>query len=444
MGILGAMATAISGLRVQSYALENISGNIANSQTTGFKRVDTAFVDLVPDLPKGQERSGSVGAFSRLTNTTPGDLQPTGIPTNMAISGEGYFIVADPTGGGDLFTRRGDFAPDKDGYLVNGAGYRLKGVSIDPVTGKASGTNEVLQLATKPIPANRTSAITYQANLPNKPLTEAAKAKGTSATTADRLLPAASTPTTTTPVVEDATFLDHSLEGGKVTVYDALGTPVTMELRWGKVEDVSTGSDRWALMYCTKTTAPKEWRLASDSIAFDASGQMTAATMSTLPITISNLTIDGTAIGNVDINFGNSALTQRYDESGLVTPDLVTQDGYSSGTLTAVSVDSDGTISGSYSNGRIVPIAKVPIAQFNADGALRRLDGGVYQQTLESGDPILSNEGATIVGGNVEGSNTDIADEFSKIIVTQQAYSANTRVVTTSQQMLADVLNMLR
>src|SRR5215210_1242093 len=130
MGILGAMTTAVSGLRAQSYALENISGNIANSQTTGFKRVDTAFVDLIPDLPKGQELAGSVTGFSRLTNTIAGDIKSTRISTNMVLSGEGYFMVAESTGyadnrpifaGGDLFTRRGDFAVDKDGYLVNGA-----------------------------------------------------------------------------------------------------------------------------------------------------------------------------------------------------------------------------------------------------------------------------------------------------------------------------------
>jgi len=91
-----------------------------------------------------------------------------------------------------------------------------------------------------------------------------------------------------------------------------------------------------------------------------------------------------------------------------------------------------------------VPVAVLSVAQFNADNALKRRDGGVYEQTLEAGLPIIGLNGANIVGGNVEGSNTDIAEEFSKMIVTQQAYSANTRVVSTSQQMLTDVLNMIR
>ena len=114
MGIFGAMTTAVSGLRSQAYALEKISGNIANSQTTGFKRVETSFVDLLPDMPYRKELASSVTSFSRLTNTIQGDLQSTGVSTNMAINGQGFFIVQERTGynnnrptfgGVDLYTR---------------------------------------------------------------------------------------------------------------------------------------------------------------------------------------------------------------------------------------------------------------------------------------------------------------------------------------------------
>ena len=124
MGIFGALTTAVSGLRAQSYALENISGNIANSQTPGFKRVETSFVDMIPELPYRHEVAGSVTAFSRLTNTINGDPNSTGVATNVAISGEGFFMVQDRGGysynqpmfgGTDLFTRRRDFQLDMDG-----------------------------------------------------------------------------------------------------------------------------------------------------------------------------------------------------------------------------------------------------------------------------------------------------------------------------------------
>ena len=174
---------------------------------------------------------------------------------------------------------------------------------------------------------------------------------------------------------------------------------------------------------------------------FNTSGQMVPLAGD---VTVNNLTVDGNNVGNISFDFGNGGLTQYASADGRVQQSTLQQDGYSSGVLDSVSVTNDGRISGSYTNGRVVTVAAISIAQFNADNFLKRRDGGVYEQTLESGLPIIGLNGSTIIGGNVEGSNTDIAEEFSKMIVTQQAYSANTRVVSTSQQMLSDVLNMVR
>jgi flagellar hook protein FlgE len=127
-----------------------------------------------------------------------------------------------------------------------------------------------------------------------------------------------------------------------------------------------------------------------------------------------------------------------------VQASTIEQDGYPSGSLSSVQVMGDGRIVGNYTNGRTVPVAEIPIVQFNADNALKRLDSGVYERTLESGLPIVGLNGSSLIGGYIEGSNTDIAEEFSKMIVTQQAYSANTRVVSTSQQMMTEVINMVR
>lgn len=141
MGIFGALTTAVGGLQAQSYAIENISGNIANSQTTAFKRIDTSFSDLVSDSTVGQQKAGGVLAMSRSTNTVQGDIQAASVDTLMAINGDGYFVVQKPSGfpdgspvfaGNDLYTRRGDFQLDKNGYLVNGSGYYLEGLPIYP------------------------------------------------------------------------------------------------------------------------------------------------------------------------------------------------------------------------------------------------------------------------------------------------------------------------
>lgn len=140
MGIFGALTTAVTGMKAQSYALENVSGNIANSQTTGFKRIDTSFQDLIPESDLNKQSAGSVTATSRATNTVQGDIQGASVSTFMAINGQGFFVVQKPDNfadgnpafsGVDLYTRRGDFQIDQNGYLVNGAGYYLMGIPIE-------------------------------------------------------------------------------------------------------------------------------------------------------------------------------------------------------------------------------------------------------------------------------------------------------------------------
>lgn len=179
MGIYGALSTAVTGLRAQSFALENISGNIANSQTTGYKRIETDFVDLIPDAPLKQQRTGAVLAQTRSTNSDAGDVKTASTETFMAINGSGFFVVEPAIGkadgqttfaGTNFFTRRGDFDVDKSGYLVNGSGYYLKGLPIDSTTGNVSGSvPEVIQLSNNFLPAQPTSRINYTLNLPQLP-----------------------------------------------------------------------------------------------------------------------------------------------------------------------------------------------------------------------------------------------------------------------------------
>ena len=183
MGIYGALSTAVTGLRAQSFALENVSGNIANSQTTGFKRIDTDFVDLIPDAAQKRQTAGSVLAQSRSTNNVQGDVKGTSTETNMAINGNGFFVVEPAIGqsdgasvfsGANYYTRRGDFELDKSGYLVNGAGYYLKGLPIDSATQNVSGSvPQVLQISNAFLPAHQTTRVNYEINLPQLPKTPA-------------------------------------------------------------------------------------------------------------------------------------------------------------------------------------------------------------------------------------------------------------------------------
>src|SRR6201989_3025696 len=184
MGIFDALTTAVGGLSAQSFALQNISGNIANASTVGYKGIATRFEDLIPEAPTPNKQvAGGGTAFSSQTITTQGTVTNSTVATNMAINGDGFFSVQNPASISDNapvfsgvtdYTRRGDFQVDANGNLVNGAGYYLMGVDVDPKTGNPTGNvPHVLQFQNNFIPAQATTAITYPANLPTQPKTPA-------------------------------------------------------------------------------------------------------------------------------------------------------------------------------------------------------------------------------------------------------------------------------
>lgn len=607
MGIFGALTTSVAGMRAQSFALENISGNIANSQTTAFKRIDTSFLDLIPEGGANRQLAGSVTAMSRSTNNVQGDVQAAQVATFMAINGDGFFSVQKPGGfsdnapvfdGVDRYTRRGDFQLDKSGFLVNGAGYYLMGIPVDPTTGNLVGsTPQVLQFQSDFLPAQQTTKVDYRANLASYPLTTAhdndvpgsellrpssftsgfnpvalgtpappfanatvtgttqnSKLTAPTAITGSTLLSGAANtnsvtadftaadtltvngitinfnsgggttgvatagtldidvttgtvgdimaaigaitgvaPTITggaitlhtgtaanlaisssnaaafgalgftTPLAQARggggtpgtgqvigtdlqSFLDESIAGGAVTAFDVSGSPVNLQFRWAKVDTSSLGAghtDKWNLFYQVDSGATGTqvaWQNTNTNFTFGANGQMTPPITT---VTLTAPTVNGVTLGDVAINFGAGGLTQFADANGNVQVNQVQQDGFPAGQLQSVSVSDRGRIVGNYSNGRNLDLAEIQLASFNGPNFLKRVDGGAFEVTDQSG-PALANASGRIVGSSLEGSNTDIGDEFTKLIVTQQAYSANTRVITTSNQMVQDLLNMLR
>ncbi len=828
MGIYGALSTAVTGLRAQSFALENVSGNIANSQTTGFKRIDTDFVDLIPDAATKRQTAGSVLAQSRSTNNVQGDVKGTSTETNMAINGNGFFVVEPAIGqsdgsavfsGANFYTRRGDFELDKSGYLVNGAGYFLKGLPIDPQTQNISGSvPQVLQISNAFLPAHQTTRVNYEINLPQLPktpqynqsqtpgselldprdfltdaqlanlphtpatasgvkLTDGTAAASTIASAGDTLkitvngtaydfsfvsslagltatnavvagtsalasidligtpavptnavatgasalasldasggditfevngqlvtlasaggaggiydaaairdaintqagasaqvqasidgsgnlvvtstgtagaadavtidtfsagvdatdlgfagaavlesgsagtaVPAAdlsfnvngqpvtlaggsaytpaqirdaintqvgtsanvnasldgsgnlvitstgtasaadsvvvdgfssgnasqlgfaasasvsdngtdgaagtyfdvSAPPTNTVdgllaaiqgglpsgmtvgraadgsitvsaasaadviAIADSTtgtsgagfglpddefsstisaaaargvdveaiaakdvdeFFAQSISGGAITVYAGNGAPANVQMRWAKVTSTENGgAEQWNLFILTNANAVgtgTAWARVGGDYTFGTDGSPNPAVDYT---DLGNLTVNGVTVGNVRLQHGSNGLTQFADPNGVAEVTTLNQNGYAAGEYVSVAVNDNGRVVVSYNNGQQLEVAQVVTANFNAVNQLKRMDGGVFAATSESGEPILDNGGG-IIGSSLEASNTDISEEFTKLIVTQQAYAAGTRIVSTADQMLQDALNMIR
>lgn len=463
MTIFGAMTTAITGLRANSTALGHISDNIANSQTIGFKRTETNFRDLVTFSTSSNHAPGTVLAEARFTNTVQGALEAAQVPTHMAINGDGYFMVSERVATLDnkpvfnqidYYTRRGDFEVDRFGYLQNGAGYYLQGVEINPLTGNKVGDNPGrIQIENDFISAKQSTTLDYRANLPSFPKTVTADA---ATANSELMLDGTFTNDPTTfggdgfvQGQDEQLFLDRSLAGGAVTMYDSIGNPVNVELRWAKVNNVGNGAaqaggaDTWNLFYQTSTSATgttAKWNNVGQDYIFNTSGVGTPVVNSA---TITGLTVDGISLGNITLNHGANKVTQYADTNGAVDVGEIEQDGFASGALASIAVSDEGRVVGTYTNGKQLDLAEITLVKFNGDNKLRKVDGGAFAATQESGEAIQGASGE-IVAEAREASNVDIADEFSKLIVTQQAYSATTRIVTSADELVRETLNMKR
>ena len=258
---------------------------------------------------------------------------------------------------------------------------------------------------------------------------------------------ASSLPSNNTVVGQDVTsFLSESISGGAVTAYDTSGSAVNVQIRWAKVDSASLGGahkDTWNMFYQTNSAATGSqaaWQNANTDYTFTANGKLSPAVNS---IILTNVTVDGVSLGDVRMVHSTDGITQYADANGTVQVNQMQQNGYAAGQLQSVAVNDKGRIAGTYSNGRTVDLAEITLANFSGANMLKKKDGGAFEVTAESGSAVYGASGK-ILGSSLEGSNVDIADEFTKLIVTQQAYSANTKVITTTNQMVQDLLNMLR
>jgi flagellar hook protein FlgE len=246
---------------------------------------------------------------------------------------------------------------------------------------------------------------------------------------------------------DQQTFLNESISGGALTAYDSTGTAVNLQLRWAKTDSAALGgshTNTWSLFYQADPNATgtqTAWVNAGTNFTFGPSGALTSPATPT--ITIPNVSVGNQSLGNLSFSVGSGALTQYASTGGTATINAVTQNGYAAGQLQSVAINNNGIVVGTFSNGQNLDLASVTLSHFNGTNYLKALDGGAYAVTEQSG-PAIQGASGTISGSSLEGSNTDIASEFTKLIVTQQAYSANTKVITTANSMVQDLLNVLR
>jgi flagellar hook protein FlgE len=431
MSLFGSMTTAISGMNAQSRALGHISDNVANSSTTGYKRVDSNFEDLLTQSTSKIHTPGAVRVTPDATVSLQGSITQSENPLAMAISGNGLFSVARPSGtdnagnilydsASPLFTRSGDFTKNSQGYLVNGSGYALEGWPVTDGVAN-SGTLQPVKIDQSAYPPTATRTATLSANLPSTPVSNSFSTQMSS--------------------------------------FDELGNAKAVTLNWTKSETVA---NQWSVE-ASSGGASLGTAVATFSDGTDPA--MPAGTLLSLAPAEGQTTLTTTANGgkgsDASISFTGGATPLTLDLGSYGTPDGVTQfagtayeqrslvvDGAPAGAYSGVNIRDNGDVVLSYDNGKSKTIARVPVVTFPNADALQREDGQAFSLTTEAGAMQVSEvgtEGAgTLATSALESSNVDITTEFSKMIVAQRAYTANTRVLTTTDEMLSDTINIKR
>jgi flagellar hook protein FlgE len=423
MSLYSAMQAAVSGLNAQSQALAIISDNISNSSTTGYKSTTASFSSFVTQTSSSaQYDAGGVSVTGSQNITQQGLIESTTSSTDLAIDGEGFFVVTDANG--DYFySRDGEFEVDDEGYLVTADGYYLMGYGLDENGNIIGGnTNDLSSLSR--INVNEVT--------------------GTAAATEN---------------VELTAILPSDAEVGdtfttSVEVYDSLGTAQNLELTWEK-----TATNEWNLMV-GDPTSPNDSAVTTGTttggpytVTFNGDGTLDSITPD-VEITITGWT-SGANDSTISFDLGTTGSTDglsQYATDGDGDPAVelraIDQDGARYGELTGVEIGEDGAITVSFDNDETLAIYEIPIATFPNANGLQAMTGNVYAATMQSGTYLLSEAGSggagTIVASALEASTVDIADEFTRMIVAQQAYSAASRVITTSNEMMDELTNMVR
>lgn len=404
--------TAVMGMSAQTNALGNISENIANSNTVGYKNATTQFSTLLTSFQGGETNGGGVQTSTRIAITSQGPAQTTSSSTDLAIQGSGFFVVSNSAG--DLFlTRAGSFVPDEQGRLVNSAGYYLMG--YDNSNGNASvgdaGGMEIVTVSSGKLSVKASTAGSITANLNS----DAA------------IVAAADLPSVN---AANSTFTSKT----SLTTYDYLGHEVKLDIYFAK-----TAADTWEMSVYDSSGATSgafpysSPALVTQTLTFDpTTGNMLSG--SPLSLTVPNgntLTLD---VGDT------TQLAAEFSAKGSVN-------GNAASAISDVAVASDGTLSYSLGSGQTIPAYLIALANVPGPYGLTPVSGNVFATSIESGSIFVGTAGTgsfgKIASSQLEGSTVDLAAQLSDMIVAQRSYTANSQVFQVASDIL-QVLNNLK
>jgi flagellar hook protein FlgE len=423
---MGSFSVPLSGLKAAQNQLQAVSNNLANSNTTAYKDSTLTFSSLfsasggVNGAGNPVQTGSGVMTAATDTNFAEGNLSSTGSSASMAISGNGFFVTQGAIGV-QTYTRAGDFSTNPAGQLITPSGELLLGYPASGGVVNTSAPLQSLQVGTATIPAITTTNFEITANL------NANAAVGDTASSA-------------------------------LSVYDSLGSPHALSVSYIKT---ATGTWSYSVAVPNKELSiggAGTTQVASGSLSFDSAGKLVMP--GTPPATSIAVTIPPVAVPAITFADGAASMTMQWkmnDSSGnptvsqTATPSATSgtiQNGFASGTLDSYSILSDGTIEGAFSSGQNMALGQVAVANFANTQGLVSVGNSNYEQTSASGNAVIGGAGTggrgTIVGGSVEMSNVDIATEFARLIVAQQAYSANAKSISTFTQVSQATMAMIQ
>lgn len=471
----------LSGLMASQTALSAISNNLANMNTTGYKDTDVSFQDLYYQNigTTGAGDPEQVGAGVKVgsldTDFTDGDLDTTGVSSDVAISNNGFFVLQGPDGQ-DLYTRDGEFTVNPEGYLVSQDGYLVLGYSATNGTVNSNQALAPLQVGSGQInPSQATTQIQLPTNLDAS--SDVGDSYSTSIDVYDSLGASHVVTVNFTKTAANTWSYTMTVPGADVGLNPATWNSNTAYAAGDTVEangylykcttagtSGTSSPDFPTTEGGTVTDGTAVWTeeeayppvINSGTLNFDSTGALTSWTdaggdTQSASTNISGITIGGLADGAQDLTFGwdltssgSPLMTQMAAASS--TPSTY-QDGFSSGTLSDFSINSDGTIEGSFSNGAKV-IGQLALASFSNEEGLSRQGDNNFAATLSSGQAAVGVPGSgglgTLTGGSLEDSNVDISTEFSNLIIAQREFEANAKSVTTFDEIMQDTINLKR